>query len=412
MIMKKTEKNNPPLYTLITAAGSSTRMGGSVKKEYLPLDSGTVLSTVLKNFISFTDTQLVVITVPENSKNSDSIKEAEEVVYCDKKLLTLLETKTVKIIFTEGSSTRQASVYKGLKALKDNLTDDSFTRESLVAIHDGARPFITEDLIKRTIEKACETGAAFPGLEPTETQKQICPESGNVLLHLKRKELISVQTPQIFSFNKIFEAHALAEKDGAEYTDDTEIYSRYCGQVAAVKGIPENIKITYPDDYKNKKDMQNIIHTGLGYDMHRLIEGRKLMLGGVHLPFEKGEDGHSDGDVLLHAITDALLGASGLGDIGSYFPPEEPEWKDADSAILLKTVWKDVKSSGWELGNLDCVIKMERPKFLPYRQEVINSIANILDVSPECIFVKAKTYEKTGNWENQIESWVTCLLTK
>ena len=118
-----------------------------------------------------------------------------------------------------------------------------------------------------------------------------------------------------------------------------------------------------------------MIRVGLGYDLHRLVEGRRLILGGVTFDFEKGEDGHSDGDVLLHAITDALLGAAGLGDIGSYFPPEDAKWKDADSADLLRAVWKDVKAAGWALANLDCVIKLERPKFLPRRGEVIESIA-------------------------------------
>ena len=157
-----------------------------------------------------------------------------------------------------------------------------------------------------------------------------------------------------------------------------------------------------------------MIRVGLGYDLHRLVEGRKLIIGGVDFPFEKGEDGHSDGDVLLHAVTDALLGASGLGDIGSYFPPVDPKWKNADSAKLLQAVWKDVLDEGWKLENLDCVVKLEKPKFLPKRQEVISSIAKILGVENERVFVKAKTGEKlppvgTGD---AIEAYVVCLLNK
>lgn len=157
-----------------------------------------------------------------------------------------------------------------------------------------------------------------------------------------------------------------------------------------------------------------MIRVGLGYDKHVLTEGRKLMLGGVELPFEKGEAGHSDGDVLLHAITDALLGAAGLGDIGSYFPPNEPQWKDADSAELLKTCWSDVKKSGWSLGNLDCVIALEKPKFLPYRTQVQESIARILGAESSQIFVKAKTGEKLGDvgQGRAVESWAVCLLEK
>ena len=155
-----------------------------------------------------------------------------------------------------------------------------------------------------------------------------------------------------------------------------------------------------------------MIRVGLGYDLHRLVEGRRLILGGVVFDFEKGEDGHSDGDVLLHAITDALLGAAGLGDIGSYFPTEDAKWKDADSAELLRAVWKDVRNAGWKLGNLDCVIKLEKPKFLPHRQEVIESISAILEVEASQVFVKAKTGEKlppVGTSE-ALEAHVVCLL--
>lgn len=155
-----------------------------------------------------------------------------------------------------------------------------------------------------------------------------------------------------------------------------------------------------------------MIRVGLGYDKHVLTEGRKLMLGGVEIPFEKGEAGHSDGDVLLHAITDALLGAAGLGDIGSYFPPSEPQWKNADSKLLLKTCWNDVKNAGWHLGNLDCVIALEKPKFLPYRERVCQSIAQTLGVEPSRIFVKAKTGEKLGDigQGRAVEVWAVCLL--
>jgi len=157
-----------------------------------------------------------------------------------------------------------------------------------------------------------------------------------------------------------------------------------------------------------------MIHVGLGYDKHVLTEGRKLVLGGVHIPFEKGEAGHSDGDVLLHAITDALLGAAALGDIGSYFPPSEPEWKDADSKKLLLTCWNDVKKAGWNLVNLDCVIALEKPKFLPFRDEVRKSIAEVLGCSFEQVFVKAKTGEKLGDVGEgrAVEVWATCLLER
>jgi 2-C-methyl-D-erythritol 2,4-cyclodiphosphate synthase len=157
-----------------------------------------------------------------------------------------------------------------------------------------------------------------------------------------------------------------------------------------------------------------MIRVGLGYDKHVLTEGRRLILGGVEIPFEKGEAGHSDGDLLLHAITDALLGASGLGDIGSYFPPSDPKWKDADSSILLKKCWDDVRAAGWSLVNLDCVVALEKPKFLPYRKQVCASIAKILEVDDGQVFVKAKTGEKSGEIGEgkAVEVWCVCLLEK
>ena len=157
-----------------------------------------------------------------------------------------------------------------------------------------------------------------------------------------------------------------------------------------------------------------MIRVGLGYDLHRLVEGRKLFLGGVEFDFSKGEQGHSDGDVLLHAVTDALLGASGLGDIGSYFPPEDEKWKDADSKLLLQKVWNDVRNEGWKIVNIDCVIKLEKPKFLPKRQEVINSIAQILEIESSNVFVKAKTGEKLPpiGTSQAVEAEVVCLLEK
>jgi 2-C-methyl-D-erythritol 2,4-cyclodiphosphate synthase len=157
-----------------------------------------------------------------------------------------------------------------------------------------------------------------------------------------------------------------------------------------------------------------MIRIGLGYDLHRLIEGRPLVLGGVEIPSQIGEDGHSDGDVLLHAITDALLGAAGLGDIGEFFPPSDPQWKGADSKVLLSTAWEKIRINKWKLENLDCVIALEKPKFLPWRKEVITSIAHILCVSPEQVFVKAKTGEKLGviGTSQAIAVWATCLLSK
>lgn len=157
-----------------------------------------------------------------------------------------------------------------------------------------------------------------------------------------------------------------------------------------------------------------MIRVGLGTDLHKLVEGRKLILGGVEIPFEKGEYGHSDGDVLLHAITDSLLGASGISDIGELYPPSDIKWKDADSKKLLAAAYDLVKEKGWSIENIDCVIKLEQPKFLPYRQAVRESIAGILKIDVSQIFVKAKSGEKLGDIGEgrSIEAEAVCLLSK
>ena len=157
-----------------------------------------------------------------------------------------------------------------------------------------------------------------------------------------------------------------------------------------------------------------MIRVGLGYDLHTLVPNRKLMLGGIEIPFELGEAGHSDGDVLLHAITDALLGASGLGDIGEFFPPSDEKWKNADSKMLLKTAWNKIIEDGWKLENLDCVINIEKPKILCHRKEIISCIANVLECDENQIFVKAKTGEKIGEIgkSQAVAAWAVCLLSK
>lgn len=159
--------------------------------------------------------------------------------------------------------------------------------------------------------------------------------------------------------------------------------------------------------------IEKILRTGLGYDLHKLKRGRKFILGGVEIPSKKGEEAHSDGDVLLHALTDALLGACGMGDIGELFPPSDKRWKNADSKELLKTSWERVKSAGWSIENIDCVVITEEPKILPYRLQIRQSIASVLEIEAERIFVKAKTGEGLGiiGKKKAAAALVTCLIS-
>ena len=157
-----------------------------------------------------------------------------------------------------------------------------------------------------------------------------------------------------------------------------------------------------------------MIRVGLGYDLHVLVAGRALMIGGVHIPFDRGVAGHSDGDVLLHALTDALLGASGLGDIGSFFPPTDPQWKNAPSSRLLQIVLEKIRQEGWQLENADCVVALQEPKLLPYRDTICRSIAALLNVPPNRIFVKAKTGEGVGviGDGSAVAAWCVCLISR
>ena len=226
---------------IITAAGSSTRIGGGLKKEYLPYKNGTVLSICAETFLnacsSLYEITDFIITCPKGGIED-----------CRKALCGLTEKSPLEIKITEGSDTRQKSVYKGLCAVSG--TPD------IVLIHDGARPFVSDRIINEGIKAACEFGASVPGITPIDTQKEIDAE-GFIVRHLVRNRLSAVQTPQCFEFNKLLEAHARAAKDAYEYTDDTEIWGAYCGRVRIIPGDVNNIKITYPADLELLKKVQD-----------------------------------------------------------------------------------------------------------------------------------------------------------
>ena len=387
---------------------------GGIKKEYLPLDGGTVLSSAAKVFLQALPLNLIAVTYPSRSTPDElnaSLNACKNAFYADSEIDSLIQEHKTKVIFVEGGSSRQKSVFNALNSIKKEMPDNG-----VVLIHDGARPFVSPQIVTDVYNSTVEYGAAVPGLEPVDTQN-IIDTDGFIRQHLVRAQLTAVQTPQGFLLDELFDAHRKAMDSNKECTDDTEIWDLFVpsGKVKVVKGDSKNKKITYIQDIDStKKENNKMIRCGLGYDKHILAEGRSLMLGGLNIPSDRGELGHSDGDALLHAITDALLGASGMGDIGSYFPPEEAEWKDADSKVLLKTVWKDIRNAGWSLENLDCVIALEKPKFLPHRQNVIQSIADVLGVDKSQVFVKAKTGEKTGDvgLGKVVEVWTTCLLSK
>ena len=232
---------------IITAAGSSTRIGGGVKKEYLPFKNGTVLSVCAETFLNacadFEITDFIV-TCPQGGV--DACRAALDDMDCHVPRFLSLSKGAMTVV--EGSDTRQKSVYNGLLAVKGN--------PDIVLIHDGARPFVSRQVITDALQAALESGASVPGVTPTDTQKEI-DANGFIVRHLVRSSLVSVQTPQCFRFKELLEAHGKAAADGREYTDDTEIWGAYCGPVRVTKGDINNIKITYPADLEILKQVQN-----------------------------------------------------------------------------------------------------------------------------------------------------------
>ncbi len=392
----KTEKNDE-LALILLAAGSSTRFGTGQKKEYLKLNGGTVLSNAADVFLQVADFSTVLVTFPK-----DETEETAKNALFESDIVKNAHKNGVRFLFVCGGKTRQESVFFALKKLPSETC--------IVLIHDGARPFVSQKIVKDTIEAAKTFGAAAPAIPPVDTQKKIDKDK-KIAEHLVRADLVCIQTPQAFDFGGIFLAHQKAREIGAECTDDTEIWDRFSNRSATkiVEGSAENRKITYRGDFEKME-----IRTGLGYDKHALVSGRRLVLGGVEIPSDLGEAGHSDGDALLHAITDSILGAAGIGDIGEFFPPNDEKWKDADSRTLLEIASGDVFSHGWKIMNIDCVVALEKPKFLPYRQKVREEIAKILKINVEQIFVKAKTGEKLGDVGQMraVEVWATCLLSR
>jgi len=407
-----------PIAAIICAAGSSKRMGGA-KKEYLALPSPskenssfssplTVLGSAVSAFASFPQIRPIVITVAPGGESEARSCLPEELRFQS-------NYENERIIFISGGKTRRASVHNALSFLASH-------KPAYVLIHDGARPWIKPELIEKIIEGAIKYGAAIPALPLVETPKELKTSEGEVKFierHLRRENICTVQTPQGFAFPEILAAHEKAAekeaKEGFEYTDDAEVWGEFTGQVAVIPGDPENRKITYPEDLEtavNGKPQAKMQTIGIGRDLHRLASGRRFLLGGVEIPFDKGELGHSDGDVLAHAVCDAILGAAGLGDIGELFPDSDPAYKDADSMELLRRAWQRVKAQGWRLANLDCVVCCEKPKVLPHRDKIRSSLAKALDADPALVFVKGKTAEGLGpiGSGEAVEALAVCLL--
>ena len=354
----------PSVTAVIVAAGASRRMGFDKLSFRLPCGS-TVLQASCAAFAAHDAVTELVLVAGQNLVDCKAIAES-----CPKPCTVV-----------QGGATRADSVKNGLAAAHGKL----------VAIHDAARPFVSADLITKALQTAAESGAAAPAVPVKDTIK--IAKDSRVVSTPDRSTLFAVQTPQCF--RTALYRQALAAVDAATaalVTDDCSLFELAGLPVTLTEGDYANLKITTPEDLQKEKTMR----IGHGYDVHRLVEDRKLILGGVEIPYEKGLLGHSDADVLLHAVMDAVLGAAALGDIGKHFPDTDPAYKGADSLALTREVAAILTRHGYKLGNIDATLLCQAPKLAPHIPAMRQNIADAFGVDISAVSVKATTEEHLG----------------
>lgn len=363
---------------VLAAAGQGKRMRNAVNKVFLELEGQPVIKYSLDIFEQLDDVEEVII-----------VAHPHEIGQMEQEIVDRFNFAKVKQIIPGGAE-RQDSVWAGLEALDDGL--------ELVAVHDGARPLLSLEVAKRVIDAARIFDAACPGVLSKDTLKEVGPD-GNVQATLDRSRLYQIQTPQAFRATRLKRAYKEAFAQGFVGTDDAVIFEKFCGSVRVVAGDYRNLKITTVDDMYIAKGLlggEKTMRIGNGYDVHRLADGRNLIIGGVRIPFDKGLQGHSDADVLVHAICDALLGAAGLRDIGHFFPDNNPDFHDIDSLILLKRVGVLVADQGLGIVSIDSTIIAERPRLAPHLGEMRERLAEALGIDELKVNIKATTTEGLG----------------
>jgi 2-C-methyl-D-erythritol 4-phosphate cytidylyltransferase/2-C-methyl-D-erythritol 2,4-cyclodiphosphate synthase len=360
---------------LVVAAGSGIRLGGEVPKQFLPLAGKPLLRHCLETFAAHPRVDRVKVVINATYR-------------------PLYDAATQGLDLMEpaiGGATRQESVRNGLESLVGDAPD-------LVLIHDAARPFIDVPTIDRTIDVLKEHQGALVAVQVVDTLKRAQgPYSGETV---DRSGLWRAQTPQAFHFAPILAAHRKAAS-GPEMTDDAAVAEAAGMKVALVQGIVNNFKVTTRADFERAEHMMAEQHaleyrTGSGYDVHRLIEGNGVTLCGVEIPHDRKLEGHSDADVAMHALTDAVLGAISAADIGAHFPPSDPQWKGAPSWKFLDHAVKLVAERGGKVTHCDVTIICERPKVGPHREAMIARLAEIMGIDRTRVSVKATTTEKLG----------------
>jgi 2-C-methyl-D-erythritol 4-phosphate cytidylyltransferase / 2-C-methyl-D-erythritol 2,4-cyclodiphosphate synthase len=376
---------SPDTAAIIVAAGKGVRAGGNGPKQYQMLGGKPVLARTIAAFIAADpDMQIILVTSAPDALALAGVIEA---------LGARLDHLAHPIAQVDGGATRQASVMAGLEHLAKSGFDGT------VLIHDGARPFVSQALIRRAVAAGRETGAAVPALPVTDTIKQVSVDGqSRVEATLPRATLCAIQTPQAFTFATILAAHRAASNT-ADAPDDAALVEAAGGTVTVFDGEVGNFKLTSAEDFIRAEAMLEILmrtKVTTGYDVHAFCDGDHVWLGGIRIAHSQGVLAHSDGDVVLHAATDALLGIRGDGDIGTHFPPGDPQWRAVSSDRFLAFAAQRLRDAGGIIDHLDISILAENPKVGPHRTAMQNRIAQIAGVDPENVSVKATTSEKLG----------------
>lgn len=356
---------------IIVAGGRGARVGGPVPKQLLEIGGESILRRSVRACDGHPLVGELVVVVPE------------ELVAAGEALVGVTR---VPCRVVAGGARRQDSVRAGFEAVSNAA--------EIVIVHDAARPFVTRDVIDRVIAAAASVGAAVPAIPVADTVKRasVSDQSRVVLKTVPRDELWLAQTPQGFRRDVLARAVA-AGQSADEATDEARLVEVAGGTVAIVDGDRRNVKITTSDDVTEARQRMTSMRAGTGYDLHQLVEGRPLVLAGVDVPSTKGPLGHSDGDVVCHALTDAVLGAAGAGDIGQMFPNTDPQWKNAPGLDLLARALAVVHARGWVVVNADVTVILETPKLAPHLPQVREALAAVLGVGVDAVTVKGKTNE-------------------
>ena len=384
---------------IIPAGGLGQRMAAGQPKQFLTLGGRPILARTVALFRTMPEIAAIVVAAP-----SSHLQETREM---------LERFAPGPLILVAGGTTRQDSVRAGLAAVPPEI--------DLIAVHDGVRPLLEPGSVLSCLAAAAECGAAMLAVPVKDTVKEVA-EGLMVQRTVDRRNLWLAQTPQAAKRSLMEEALAAALQEDFVGTDEASLLERIGCEVRIVMGSERNIKITRPEDLSLAESLlhgqpacrQPVLRIGHGYDAHRFAQDRRLVLGGVDVPFESGLLGHSDADVLLHALCDAMLGAAGLGDIGRHFPDSDPSLKGISSVLLLERVAGKLSDRMYRLINADITIIAQRPKLAPYFPAMQENIARACRVAVECINLKATTTEKMGftGREEGIAAHAVALLEK